>query len=56
MKRFTITDVDWKEFPCTLKNLMAINWVSNVVVFEDPIERKECGYGDDKFCFTSIAS
>ena len=57
MKRFTITDVDWKEFPMHPEKFDGYQLsLKCKVVFEEPIERNEgYGYGDDKFCFTLIA-
>ena len=57
MKRFTITDVDWKEFPMHPEKFDGYQLsLKCKVVFEEPIERnEECGYSDDKFCFTLIA-
>ena len=57
MKRFTITDFDWKEFPMHPEKFDGYQLsLKCKVVFEEPIERKEeCGYGDDKICFTLIA-
>lgn len=57
MKRFTITDVDWKEFPMHPEKFDGYQLsLKCKVVFEEPIERNEgYGYGDDKFCLTLIA-
>ena len=57
MKRFTIIDVDWKEFPMHPEKFDGYQLsLKCKVAFEDPIERnEECGYSDDKFCFTLIA-
>ncbi len=58
MKRFTITDFDWKDFPMHPEKFDGYQLsLKCKVVFEEPIERnEECGYGDDKFCFTLMAS
>ena len=57
MKRFTITDFDWKEFPMHPEKFDGYQLsLKCKVIFEEPIERnEECGYGDDKFCFTLTA-
>ena len=57
MNHFTITDIEWKEFPMHPEKFDGYQLsIKFKVVFEKAIEKNEDkDYGDDKFCFTLIA-
>ena len=57
MNHFTISNIEWKEFPMHPEKFDGYQLsIKCKVVFEKAIEKNdEDGYGDDKFSFTLIA-